>query len=68
MQNVLMVPDVLEFDLQCPRSGHWEYRSEAIGCSNPDTYYCLFDFINEEYTENCTGPDFDQQGRIKQYL
>ncbi|XP_071181892.1 uncharacterized protein [Mytilus edulis] len=62
VQNVLMVPDVLEFDLQCPRSGHWEYRSEAIGCSNSDTYYCLFDFINEEYTENCTGPDFDQQG------
>lgn len=68
MQNVLMVPEVLEFDLQCPRSGHWEYRSEAIGCSNSDTYYCLFDFINEEYTENCTGPDFDQQGRIEQYL
>ncbi|XP_052067049.1 uncharacterized protein LOC127706463 isoform X1 [Mytilus californianus] len=59
---VLMVPEVLDFDLQCPGSGHWKYRSEAIGCSNSITYYCLFYILNEEYTENCTGPDFDQEG------
>ncbi|CAC5387100.1 unnamed protein product [Mytilus coruscus] len=62
MNTVLRVTEALNFDLQCPGSGHWKYRSDAIGCSNSDTYYCLFNTINEECTENCTGPDFDQAG------
>ena len=45
----------------CPHLGHWRTRAQAV-CNSTDRYVCLWDDLNDDYAEKCTGPWPEREG------